>query len=118
MTQLSWITESKRINLRLNNKCFKDYEGLQDLIAVHRFTHGKENKELFEGKFLVLDECHHLIPILKENNFKNYHHYIQLFNRSKNILLLTGTPDYHTFTSIYSDNSQSDISLLLNISES
>lgn len=108
----SWIVESKKINLRLNYNCIRDYEEFQDLIVVYRTIHGKNNKDLFKDKFLVFDECHHLIPILKDNDFYNYGHYIQTLNRCKTVLLLTGTPYYYSI-----GDDDSDIGILLNISE-
>lgn len=105
--QSTWILESQKLNLNLRNEFFMNYEQLNDLVIT-----GKKNKDLLKDKFIVLDECHHIIPYFKSDTFKNYFLFLEIFNKTKHILLLTGTPFY------YSENgTQSDISYLLNVCE-
>lgn len=106
--QSTWIIESMKLNLNLKSDNFLEYEELNELII----TSGKKNKNLFKGKFLVLDECHHILPYLKKEHHENYFLFLEILNRTQHCLLLTGTPFY------YSENGeQSDISYLLNICE-
>ena len=105
--QSTWILESQKLNLNLRNEFFMNYEQLNELVIT-----GKKNKDLLKDKFIVLDECHHIIPYFKSDSFKNYFLFLEIFNKAKHTLLLTGTPFYYS-----EDGSQSDISYLLNVCE-
>ena len=112
MIKISWIKESSKLNLKFSTNTFMNYEKFHNFI-INAILNDKNsnNIDILKNKFLILDEGHHLIPYLKRDNNNYYYNYIEILSKTKNVLILTGTPFY------YSKFSAIDICYLLNICE-
>ncbi len=96
----SWITNSEKLNIKLNLNRLINYNDLTRMIQI------KDKK--IEHNYLILDEVHNLIKIIREliSSTLHYSDINNYLTKTKKNLLLSGTPFNKN---IY------DISILINL---
>ncbi len=96
----SWINNSKNLGMYIDRKKIINYTDFRILIET--------NSEIIKDKYLILDEAHNLIPIVRnlitpDRSYTSINNYI---TSAKKILLLTATPF---------SNEKSDLAILINL---